>query len=132
MLDLKASISVVEQLLKAGHPVYAIDWGDPGEAERGIDLEGITARLEKFLEEACVNANVEKMTVLGHCLGGIVAVALAATNDEHLQSLVLLTTPLTFHDRGLLSAWSRAPFIDPKDITRLVGHVPAWLTQPTF
>lgn len=132
VLDLKAGISVVEQLLKAGHPVYAIDWGNPGEAERGVGFEGITARLENFLEEACVDANVEKMTVLGHCLGGTVAVALAATNDEHLQSLVLLTTPLAFHDDGLLSAWSRAPFIDPKDITRLVGHVPAWLTQPTF
>ncbi len=132
VLDLKAGISVVEQLLKAGHAVYAIDWGDPGEAERGLGFEGVTERLEHFLEEACVDANVEKMTVLGHCLGGTVAAALAATNDEHLQSLVLLTTPLGFHDSGLLSAWSRAPFLDPKDITRLVGHVPAWITQPTF
>lgn len=132
VLDLKRGISIVEQLLKAGHAVYAVDWGDPGEAERGVGFEGFTDRLALFLEEACVDANVEKMTVLGHCLGGTLAVALAATNDEHVQSLVLLTAPIAFHDEGLLSAWSRAPFLDPADITHLVGHVPAWLTQPAF
>jgi polyhydroxyalkanoate synthase len=132
VLDLKAGLSVVEQLLKAGHPVYGIDWGDPGEAERGVNFEGFVQRLADFLATACDDAAVETMTVLGHCLGGTMAAALAATRPIHLQSLVLLTAPLTFHDDSLLSAWSRAPFVDPRDLTRLVGHVPAWITQPTF
>lgn len=132
VLDLKAGLSVVEQLLKAGHPVYGIDWGDPGEAERGVNFEGFVQRLADFLATACDDAAVETMTVLGHCLGGTMAAALAATKPTHLQSLVLLTAPLTFHDDSLLSAWSRAPFVDPRDLTRLVGHVPAWITQPTF
>jgi polyhydroxyalkanoate synthase len=132
VLDLKAGLSVVEQLLKAGHPVYGIDWGDPGEAERGVNFEGFVQRLADFLAIACDDAAVETMTVLGHCLGGTMAAALAATRPIHLQSLVLLTAPLTFHDDSVLSAWSRAPFVDPRDLTRLVGHVPAWITQPTF
>ena len=132
VLDLKAGLSVVEQLLKAGHPVYGIDWGDPGEAERGVNFEGFVQRLADFLAIACDDASVETMTVLGHCLGGTMAAALAATKPTHLQSLVLLTAPLTFHDDSLLSAWSRAPWVDPRDLTRLVGHVPAWITQPTF
>jgi polyhydroxyalkanoate synthase len=132
VLDLKAGLSVVEQLLKAGHPVYGIDWGDPGEAERGVNFEGFVQRLADFLATACDDAAVETMTVLGHCLGGTMAAALAATRPIHLQSLVVLTAPLTFHDDSLLSAWSRAPFVDPRDLTRLVGHVPAWITQPTF
>jgi polyhydroxyalkanoate synthase subunit PhaC len=132
VLDLKEGISVVEQLLMAGHPVYGIDWGNPGDAEHGVDFEGFTRRLASFLATACDDAHVEQMTVLGHCLGGTMAVALAATDPRHLRSLVLLTAPLRFHDGGLLSAWSRAPFIDPSDLTHLVGHVPAWITQPTF
>jgi polyhydroxyalkanoate synthase len=132
VLDLKEGISVVEQLLRAGHPVYGIDWGDPGEAEHGVSFEGFTRRLASFLATACDDAHVEQMTVLGHCLGGTMAVALAATDPRHVRSLVLLTAPLRFHDGGLLSAWSRAPFIDPSDLTHLVGHVPAWITQPTF
>jgi polyhydroxyalkanoate synthase len=132
VLDLKAGISVVEQFLKAGHPVYGIDWGDPGEAEAGVSFEGFVQRLADFLATACDDASVESMTLLGHCLGGTMAAALAATAPTHIKSLVLLTAPLTFHDKSLLSAWSRAPFVDPKDLTRLVGHVPAWITQPTF
>ena len=132
VLDLKAGVSVVEALTRAGHTVYGIDWGDPGAAERGLGLEGFTLRLNGFLETACRDADVEKMTVLGHCLGGTLATMLAATDDRYVESLVLLTAPLTFHDHGMLSAWGRTPFLDPKDLTRLVGHVPAWITQPAF
>jgi polyhydroxyalkanoate synthase len=132
VLDLKEGISVVEHLLRAGHVVYGIEWGEPGEAEHGVGFEGFTQRLASFLATACDDAHVEAMTVLGHCLGGTMAVALAATDSRHLTSLVLLTAPLSFHDGGLLSAWSRAPFLDPSDLTHLVGHVPAWITQPTF
>lgn len=132
VLDLKEGISVVDTLLRAGHPVYGIDWGDPGEAERGLSFEGFVVRLHKFLATACSDARVPKMTLLGHCLGGTMAAALTAVNDTHIQSLVLLTAPLRFHDSGLLSAWTRTPFFSPRDITKVVGHVPGWVTQPAF
>lgn len=133
VLDLKEGISVVDTLLRAGHPVYGIDWGDPGEAEHGVSFEEFTTtRLAGFLATACEDAGVEKMTLLGHCLGGTMAACLAAVDDQHIQSLVLLTAPLTFHDDGMLSAWARAPFFNPRDVTRVTGHVPGWVTQPAF
>ena len=133
VLDLKEGISVVDVLLKAGHPVYGVDWGEPGESERGVSFEEFTTtRLLGFLRAACADASVPKMTLLGHCLGGTMAAALAAVDDDHIQSLVLLTAPLTFHDSGLLSAWTRAPFFSPRDVTRVTGHVPSWVTQPAF
>lgn len=109
VLDLKEGISVVEQLLRAGHPVYGIDWGDPGAAEHGVSFEGFTRRLASFLATACDDARVEAMTVLGHCLGGTLATALAATDSRHLQSLVLLTAPLSWLDeQGGVAAPARA------------------------
>ncbi len=133
VLDLKEGISVVDVLLRAGHPVYGIDWGQPGEAEHGVSFEEFTMRrLRGFLAAACADAGVEKMTLLGHCLGGTMSAALAAVDDDHIQSLVLLTAPLTFHDQGLLSSWTRAPFFNPRDVTAVVGHVPGWVTQPAF
>ncbi|MDP2340775.1 MAG: alpha/beta fold hydrolase [Deltaproteobacteria bacterium] len=133
VLDLKEGISVVDVLLRAGHPVYGVDWGNPGPAEHGVSFEEFTTtRLKGFLAAACVDASVPKMTLLGHCLGGTMAACLAAVDDSHIQSLVLLTAPLTFHDKGLLSAWTRAPFFNPRDVTRVVGHVPGWVTQPAF
>ena len=133
VLDLKEGISVVDVLLKAGHPVYGIDWGEPGDSERGLSLEHFTmTRLRGFLASACADAGVDTMTLLGHCLGGTMATALAAVDDTHIQSLVLLTAPLAFHDQGLLSAWTRAPFFNPRDVTKVTGHVPGWVTQPAF
>jgi polyhydroxyalkanoate synthase len=133
VLDLMEGVSVVEALLRAGHPVYGIDWGDPGIAEHGVSLETfVVGRLRSFLSTACRDAGVGKMAVLGHCLGGTMAAMLAAVDDRFLQSLVLLTAPLSFHDSGMLSTWTRAPLFDPEDLVRIVGHVPGWVTQPAF
>lgn len=132
VLDLKSGISVVEVLRNAGHDVYGIDWGEPGADEVGVGFEGFVKRLGQLLAVACKDAGTDKMHVLGHCLGGTMAIALAATDDTHVQSLILLTAPLGFHDTGLLSAWTRAPFFDPQAVVDAVGHVPAWITQPAF
>lgn len=132
VLDLKSGISLVEILRDAGHDVYGIDWGEPGDAEVGLGFEQFTDRLARLLARACADAHVPKMHVLGHCLGGTMCAALAATNDTHIQSLVLLTAPLSFHDSGLLSAWTRAPFFDAARVVDAFGHVPPWLTQPAF
>jgi polyhydroxyalkanoate synthase len=133
VLDLMEGLSVVDALLTAGHPVYGIDWGDPGVAEHGVNLEGfVLGRLRSFLQTACADAGVEKMAVLGHCLGGTMATALAAVDDRHIDSLILLTAPLAFHDGGMLSAWTRTPLFSPEDLVRIVGHVPGWVTQPAF
>jgi polyhydroxyalkanoate synthase len=133
VLDLMEGLSVVDALLSAGHPVYGIDWGDPGIAEHGLDFEGfVLGRLRSFLQTACVDAHVEKMALLGHCLGGTMATTLAAVDDRHVESLILLTAPLSFHDGGMLSAWTRTPLFAPEDLVRIVGHVPGWVTQPAF
>lgn len=132
VLDLKEGISVVEQLRNAGHDVYGIDWGEPGAAEHGVGFEGFVGRLQRFLASACADAGVDKMHLLGHCLGGTMSLALAATDDRHIKSLISLTAPVAFHDQGLLSKWSRAPFFDATLVTRALGHVPPWLTQPAF
>jgi polyhydroxyalkanoate synthase len=133
VLDLMAGLSVVDALLSAGHPVYGIDWGDPGPAEHGLSFEDfVTGRLRAFLRTACDDAHVERMALLGHCLGGTMATALAAVDDRHIASLILLTAPLRFHDTSVLSAWTRTPWFDPADLVRIVGHVPGWVTQPAF
>ena len=132
VLDLKEGISVVEVLRKAGHRVYGIDWGDPGPAEHGVSFEGFVERLARFVDAACSDARTPKIHLLGHCLGGTLATALCAVDDSRVQSLINLTAPIAFHDSGLLSKWTRAPFFDPEAVVNAVGHVPAWLTQPAF
>ncbi|MDF1562099.1 MAG: alpha/beta fold hydrolase [Deltaproteobacteria bacterium] len=133
ILDLVDGNSVVQDLLDAGYAVYLIDWGAPGEAEEAAGFDTyVYERLRTFAEAACADAGAEKLHLFAQCLGGTMGAMLAAVDDSHLASLVLLTAPLGFEDDGLLSAWSRAPFFDAESFAELFGHVPNWITQPSF
>lgn len=133
ILDLKEDISVVRILLEAGHRVYAIDWGNPGDAELPLGFaDFVRGRLRHFVDFVNEDAGSEDLHLLGHCLGGTMATSLCAVDDRGIATLINLTTPINFHDDGVLSAWSRAPFFDPRALAEALGHIPPWLTQPSF
>ncbi len=131
--DLTDGNSLVQGLQAAGHEVYTIDWGDPGEAEENLDWSDfIRGRLRHFVDETNVDAQSDALHLVGHCLGGTLATALVALEPEGIETLTNLTVPVDFDDGGMLSAWSRMPFFDPKAFADVVGHVPTFLTQPAF
>jgi polyhydroxyalkanoate synthase subunit PhaC len=132
ILDLKQDISTVAALQQAGHQVYGIDWGDPGIEERGVGFEGFVVRLQQLLALACTHVQQPKVHVLGHCLGGTMATALAAVDDRYMRSLINLTVPIAFGDDGMLAKWIRVPFFDAQLMADVFGHIPAWVTQPAF
>lgn len=134
ILDLMEGNSVVQALNAAGHEVYIVDWGDPGEAELHLDFSDfVLGRLRHFVDRVIEDSGTsDDLHLLGHCLGGTMAASLAAVDNKGIASLILLTAPMGFHDTGILSAWTRAPFFDPRAITGGLGHVPSWLTQPSF
>jgi polyhydroxyalkanoate synthase subunit PhaC len=132
ILDLKRDISTVAAMQHAGHQVYGIDWGNPGVDEHGVNFDGFTVRLQQFLALTCADARQQKVHVLGHCLGGTLATALAAVDDRFMHSLVNLTVPVSFGDEGMLAKWIRVPFFDAQLMTDVFGHIPSWVTQPAF
>jgi polyhydroxyalkanoate synthase len=133
ILDLTDGNSVVQGLLDRGWPVYLVDWGDPGEEESGLGLEGwILDRLRPFLAATCADAGADDAHLLGQCLGGTMTTALAAVDDTQIASLVNLTAPISFVDGGMFSKWARAPLFDVEAFADRVGDVPAWLSQPLF
>ncbi|RMG11675.1 MAG: alpha/beta fold hydrolase [Deltaproteobacteria bacterium] len=133
ILDLMEGVSLVQALLDAGFEAYLVDWGDPGEEEVEAGFATyVGERLPAFLEATCRHAGAERAHLLGQCLGGTMTAALAAVDDTHIASLVHLTAPMTFHDDGMLSAWSRAPFFDAAAFALAFGNIPTWITQPSF
>lgn len=133
ILDIKDGLSVVQALQERGYAVYCVDWGDPGLDEDTADLATyVIDRLGEFVKAIAADAGVEKVHLLGQCLGGTMTTILAALDDSHIQSMVNLTAPISFHDTGMLSAWSRAPFFDEVAFADAYGHVPSWITQPSF
>jgi polyhydroxyalkanoate synthase len=97
VLDLTSERSLVRWL--AGHGVrpLVVDWGAPGEVERDFDLDDyIAGRLGRLLDEVLATLPGPPVLV-GYCLGGNLALGLAALRQRDLAGLALLATPWDFH-----------------------------------
>jgi polyhydroxyalkanoate synthase len=133
ILDLMHGTSVVEALLEQGFEVYMCDWGDPLPSEENNDLAFYAlGRLRRFVDAARADTGADDVHLFGQCLGGTMATILAAVDPAGIRTLTNLTAPLSFHDDGILSAWSRAPFFDATAFAELYGNIPTWITQPSF
>lgn len=74
-----------------------IDWGTPGETEAGYDLASyITGPLQQFFD-ICDQLDNRPTTLVGYCMGGLLALALAQRNLTRTNALALLATPWDFH-----------------------------------
>ena len=97
ILDLTPETSLLRFLAASGCRPLLVDWGAPGETERGLDLTGYVAgRLEAALDAAKA-AGAIRPVLVGYCMGGLLAVALALRRRPDLAALVLLATPWDFH-----------------------------------
>ncbi len=97
ILDLAPGQSLLRYLAAQGLRPLLLDWGAPGEEERGFDVgDYITRRLEPAAEIARQAAGAAPV-VLGYCMGGLLALALATRRPELVTALALLATPWRFH-----------------------------------
>lgn len=97
ILDLMAEKSLLRWLASNGLRPLLVDWGAPGDLERGFTLtDYIAGRLEGALDAAAAAAG-EPMAVMGYCMGGNLALALAVRRPRRVSALALLATPWDFH-----------------------------------
>ena len=112
VLDLAPGRSMLRFLAGAGAHPLLLDWGWPGEVERGFSLtDYIAGRLERAL--VAVGAPV---ILVGYCMGGLLAVAAAARRAELVRALALVATPWDFYaaDRARAGALARLlPLLEP-------------------
>jgi poly(3-hydroxyalkanoate) synthetase len=96
VLDLLPERSMLRWLAARGTRPLLLDWGWPGELERGFSLtDYIAGRLERAL--AAVPGRV---VLAGYCMGGLLALAAALRRPDRVGGLVLLATPWDFHAAG--------------------------------
>ncbi len=133
VLDLMPGKSLVEWLVARGHDVYCIDWGTPGPEDRYLTFDRIVdGYLGRAILRACRASGVERLHLLGYCLGGTLAAIHAAARPARVAGLIALAAPVDFIDDGLLAIWSRSRAFDPAAASDAFGNVPWQLLQATF
>ncbi len=98
ILDLSPGNSLLRYLAAQGMRPFLVDWGAPGEVERRFTLTYyIAGRLERAAEAVSQAAGGGKILLLGYCMGGNLALALADRRPDLVSALALLATPWKFH-----------------------------------
>ncbi len=133
ILDLAADCSLMRWLAGKGFRPILVDWGRPGPAERGFTLtDYIAGRLEAALDAVLAETGQAPLLV-GYCMGGLLALALAQRRRAGLSGLALLATPWDFHadasGQGALAA-AAVPALSP--LLETLGELPVDLIQALF
>lgn len=133
ILDLLPERSLLRSLAAAGVRPLLVDWGAPGEVERNFTLtDYIAGRLEKALDASVAEVG-GPVVALGYCMGGLLAVALAARSRGALGGLVCLATPWDFHAERPSQAkliGAAATLLEP--VLRQIGELPIDVIQTLF
>ena len=133
VMDLLPGKSMAEDLVAAGHDVYCIDWGTPGDEDRFVTFDDVCDKyLGRAIRHVARTSPRNKAHVLGYCLGGTLATIHAAARPEHVASLFLLAAPVSFTDDGPLAVWTRSPKFNVGSIVEGFGNVPWQLMQGAF
>lgn len=94
ILDLDPSQSFLRYFSACGLRPFVIDWGEPGEAEKFFTIgDYVEKRLIPAMDFMAEYTKQSSVHVLGYCMGGLLALALALLKQNMTRSLTLLATP---------------------------------------
>jgi len=133
ILDLTAERSLMRALAAAGARPLLVGWGAPGDLERTFSLtDYIAGRLEQALDRVLAEVG-GPVVLLGYCMGGLLAVALAQRRRRDLAGLVCLATPWDFHaERPSQAKLLGASLSVLEPLLRNVGELPVDAIQALF
>lgn len=108
VLDLLPERSMLRWLAGQGLRPLLLDWGTPGPAEMGFDLAAYgSERLLRAVGEARRLAG-GPVPVMGYCMGGTLAVGLAAQRPDDVSALVTIGAPWDFASTRGMAGGCRA------------------------
>lgn len=98
VLDLLPQRSMLDFLSDEGLSPFLVDWGAPSAEEREFTLaDYITKRLVPMVDVLADRFAGRSVHLAGYCMGGTLAMALAACAKSKLSSLTMLAAPWDFH-----------------------------------
>ncbi|WP_292911861.1 alpha/beta fold hydrolase [Niveispirillum sp.] len=112
---------------------FLLEWGYPGVTERGYSLSDVVAgRLVRALEATCARVG-GPVTLVGYCMGGLLALGAALRRPDLVSGYVAMATPWDFHADDAAGAQRTAALINPFDpVMRMLGELPVDGVQTLF
>jgi polyhydroxyalkanoate synthase subunit PhaC len=124
VLDLSPDHTFVGRLLDSGLDVFLIDWGVPDERDGSFETY-VDYYLPQAVKAMGAEAGSDDLTLLGHCLGGDLALLLAARHPElPVRNLITVATPVDFSEMGMFSRLFSDGRLDADALLDATGNVP--------
>jgi polyhydroxyalkanoate synthase len=132
MLDLQPGRSVVQNFLQEGIDVYMIDWGYPARKDRYLTIDDhVNGYMDNIVDFILDKHNLDKIHLMGICMGGTFCVIYSALHPEKIKNLVTTVTPTNFDtDQGLLHIWMKD--MDADRIVDTYGNIPGDIMNMGF
>ncbi len=96
ILDLYPDASFTEYLKAQGHRPLILDWGTPGEAEVDFTTAEYISAYALDALQSLREQHDGPIVLLGYCMGGIFATAMAQLAPMFVDGLILFATPWDF------------------------------------
>lgn len=137
IFDLLPGRSVVEALVRAGVPVYVLDWGRPGpeDAEVSVSdlIDGLLHRsIDRARRHAATHHGAEAIDAIGYCVGGTFLAIYLARHPEAVRRVALVATPIDFHKAGKLGEWVRSDSFPVDELVSHLGNYPGRFIKGGF
>ncbi len=129
ILDLMPSASLLAYLAEGGLRPFLLDWGKPDAADRPQSLDDVFVERLEGAFDWLHRKTRQRPLLLGYCMGGTLATALACRRPADCSGLALLAAPWDFH----ASAGENGnTFEKLAALTGLMGSAPIDLLQTLF
>jgi len=132
ILDLLPDVSIVRNLLGQGFDIYATDWATPGAYDKEVTISHyVNDYLDHAIDHVHQQSDSKKVSILGYCWGGDLALMYASLHPEKVANVVTLATPGDFSlDNSVLAQWTRA--IDADALVEAFGNAPSAMLNAAF
>jgi class III poly(R)-hydroxyalkanoic acid synthase PhaC subunit len=132
ILDLLPEVSVMGSLLKSGLDIFATDWGTPSAYDKNLTIgHFVNKYMDKSVDFIRKITKSEKVSLLGYCWGGDLAIIYSALHPEKVKNLITIATPGDFElDDSLLSAWAKT--MKENYLLDTFGNLPGIMLNAAF
>ena len=124
IFDIHPRKSWVRNLLDQGFDIYVIDWGIPSKSDKYLGLDDyVNGYLDHCVRFVQQEADVDKISMHGYCLGGTIAATYTALHPENVKNMIT-TAPVIDGWRDTTVVSNLARNINVDKMFSVVGNMP--------